>query len=78
MARFTQYADGTVIDTTTGHKVGCVIAPQGVKGINGPAFYRLDQIKGGTLLKPEQAAKGVVLARRDFDEVVTDGRSRQV
>lgn len=70
MAKFTQHTNGSVVEVATGHRVGWVLSPQGVKGINGAAFYTLAQMKGGTLVRPEQTTKGAVIGRRSLDDVV--------
>lgn len=76
MTRYRQHASGSVIDTTTDRLVGRVLTPQGARGINGPAFYRLDQLAGNasvsTVPLPEEAANGLLLGRRGLDEVVAE------
>lgn len=78
MARYTEYSNGAVYDTTTGHQVGHVLTPQGVKGINGPAFYTLAQMKPisahglTTVVKLEELPNGRLIGRRSLDEVVSE------
>lgn len=76
MTKYRQHASGSVIDTTTDRLVGRVLTPQGVSGINGPAFYRLDQLAGNqavsTMPLADEAPKGVLLGRRGLDDVVAE------